>query len=58
MCENIEGDRMKASEIQEIQKKGGVVLFESAKHVLDGDLFRARVDSVEGHRRVILERVE
>lgn len=48
---------MKYSEIQEIEKNGGLVLFERAKHIENGDTLVAHVDSVEGHRRVILERI-
>ena len=31
-----------------------VILFESGEDIADGDIFRARVDSIEGHRRVTL----
>jgi hypothetical protein len=34
-----------------------IVLFESGKDVHDGDRFLARVDFVEGHRRVTLVRI-
>ena len=31
-----------------------VILFECGEDIADGDIFRARVDSIEGHRRVTL----
>jgi len=31
-----------------------VILFECGEDIVDGDIFRARVDSIEVHRRVTL----
>lgn len=37
--------------------KEKITLFENGKDVQEGDKFIAHVDSVEGHRRVTLERL-